>query len=73
MYTKKAVTVKANMTQATCAQIEKSAKPGHASLKKIAKAMGLNPEQLDSCSSCDQKASVKSNASRLQSVVKSGN
>jgi DNA-binding XRE family transcriptional regulator len=41
------VASRANMTQGAYAQMEKSAKPRRASLKKIAKAMGLTVEQLD--------------------------
>lgn len=41
------VAARAGMTQGAYAQMEHSAKPRHASLKKIAKAMGLNAEQLD--------------------------
>ena len=41
------VAAKANMTQGAYAQMDSSAKPRHASLKKIAKAMGLIVGQLD--------------------------
>ena len=41
------VAARANMTQGAYAQMENSAKPRRASLKKIAKAMGLTVEQLD--------------------------
>ncbi|MEE4314166.1 MAG: helix-turn-helix transcriptional regulator [Desulfofustis sp.] len=41
------VAARANMTQGAYAQMENSAKPRLASLKKIAKAMGLTVEQLD--------------------------
>ena len=41
------VAARANMTQGAYAQMENSAKPRRASLKKIAKAMGLSVEQLD--------------------------
>jgi DNA-binding XRE family transcriptional regulator len=41
------VAARANMTQGAYAQMENSAKPRRASLKKIAHAMGLTVEQLD--------------------------
>ena len=41
------VAARANMTQGAYAQMENSAKPRRATLKKIAKAMGLTAEQLD--------------------------
>lgn len=41
------VATRANMTQGAYAQMENSGKPRRASLKKIAKAMGLSVEQLD--------------------------
>jgi DNA-binding XRE family transcriptional regulator len=41
------VAARANMTQGAYAQMENSTKPRRASLKKIAKAMGLTVEQLD--------------------------
>jgi DNA-binding XRE family transcriptional regulator len=41
------VAARANMTQGAYAQMENSAKPRRASLKKIAKAMELTVEQLD--------------------------
>jgi DNA-binding XRE family transcriptional regulator len=41
------VATRANMTQGAYAQMENSAKPRRASLKKIAQAMGLSVEQLD--------------------------
>lgn len=41
------VAARANMTQGAYAQMENSARPRRASLKKIARAMGLSVEQLD--------------------------
>jgi DNA-binding XRE family transcriptional regulator len=41
------VAARANMIQGAYAQMENSPKPRRASLKKIAKAMGLTVEQLD--------------------------
>ncbi len=41
------VAARANMTQGAYAQMENSAKPRRANLKKIAAAMGLSAEQLD--------------------------
>jgi DNA-binding XRE family transcriptional regulator len=41
------VAARANMTQGAYAQMENSAKPRRATLKKIATAMGLTSEQLD--------------------------
>jgi hypothetical protein len=41
------VAARSNMTQGAYAQMENSAKPRRASLKKIARAMGVTVEQLD--------------------------